>query len=53
MFEVGFIVPGKSRLRYPPRNRGRLVLRDKGGEGEEVIRVYSRHSRRKNCRKSY
>jgi ABC-type cobalt transport system substrate-binding protein len=52
MFDVGFIVLRKVVLYICREIEGGSWA---GGEGEaeEVIRVYSRHSRRKGCRKSY
>jgi hypothetical protein len=52
MFDVGFIVLRKVVLYIWREIEGGSWV---GGEGEaeEVICVYSRHSRRKGCRKSY
>ena len=52
MFDVGFIVLRKVVLYIWREIEGGSWAGVKG-EAEEVICVYSRHSRRKGCRRSY
>jgi hypothetical protein len=51
MFDVDFFVLRKVVFDNPAKSRAAHGLGEKGEE-EEVIRVYSRHSRRNGYRKS-